>query len=63
MEDQIYYLIKDSGIPTALCVIMMIFGRSVLLKMSDVLEKNTEAIRELKTVVQLMGGKLKITLK
>ena len=63
MEDKLYYLIKDVGIPTALCA-MMAFGWYKLgIRVLDTLGKNNEIIKNntliLTKVIDLLDKRIR----
>ena len=63
MEEQIFYLIKDVGVPTFFCGMISLVLYKVVGVGAKVIESNTEALTQLKTTVQIMSGKLEVIVK
>ena len=63
MEEQVFYLIKDVGVPTFFCGMLSIVLYKVVTVGGKVISKNTDAITQLKTTIQIMSGKMEVILK
>ena len=63
MEEQLFYLIKDVGVPTFFSGMLSIVLYKVVSVGAKVIQKNTEAITDLKTMILIMSGKMEVIVK